>query len=316
MLYLPLPLFFYVELEQYLTPNEKNTTESGKLYTWGKGSSSQLGHGDLVDLHIPTLVETLATHTVTTVCCGWQHSIAATSCGEIYTWGKNRSGQLGLGDKETRPVPTLIPYSSFIQDATFPSSSPHVNHTEATTSVLSIADEESKEPSFVCTRVLAAFDFTAVLCSGVVYTWGGNNYGQLGLGDLQKRFSPCVVMNDVVSISCGWKHMLVLSSSSCVFAWGRCNFGQLGTGIKTKCSPTRVEIKVDSEGPVEVVACGSEHSSLVVDGKLYTWGWNEHGNLGDGTKENRLSPIHVPFPDSVTVSLLAVGGAAMIVRVD
>eukprot|EP01048_Picozoa_sp_COSAG05_P023844 COSAG05_NODE_5337_length_1204_cov_1.466968_1_plen_368_part_01 len=62
-------------------------TASGEVFTWGKGDSGQLGHGDTRDRHAPKRVEALAVHRVTTVSCSESLTVAVTAAGKLFVWG-------------------------------------------------------------------------------------------------------------------------------------------------------------------------------------------------------------------------------------
>lgn len=72
-------------------------TLCGKLFTWGHGKSGRLGHGSEEVCMLPTLVEALANQKVVDVAAAETHTAAVTSEGELYTWGRDRFGQLGHG---------------------------------------------------------------------------------------------------------------------------------------------------------------------------------------------------------------------------
>ncbi|KAL4495630.1 hypothetical protein ABPG72_014099 [Tetrahymena utriculariae] len=82
---------------------------SGKLYTWGQGIQGQLGHQNVMNLSIPTVVKgELQEKKVVFVSCGGGHTICLTNEGYAYSFGNNKNGQLGLGDQEQRNVPVKI----------------------------------------------------------------------------------------------------------------------------------------------------------------------------------------------------------------
>lgn len=83
-------------------------SDTGQLYTWGKGIHGRLGHDNEHDYRRPTLVEALAAKRVTRVSCGAYHTAAITSRGEMWTWGRGDHGQLGHGDTSNRLQPTLV----------------------------------------------------------------------------------------------------------------------------------------------------------------------------------------------------------------
>lgn len=98
---------------------DADTRDGNILYVWGRGGDAQLGHGDLHDKFLPQEVEALRGVTVVKVAAGGKHCLAITrmfvqnyslfpGSGDVYTWGWNWSGQLGVGDCADRLVPVLI----------------------------------------------------------------------------------------------------------------------------------------------------------------------------------------------------------------
>jgi len=83
-------------------------TEDGKMYTFGGGEHGQLGHGDKVNKVKPTLVQALDDIFLQQITCGWSHSVALTSEGEVYTWGNGDHGKLGHGSGKKVSTPQLV----------------------------------------------------------------------------------------------------------------------------------------------------------------------------------------------------------------
>jgi alpha-tubulin suppressor-like RCC1 family protein len=78
----------------------------GTLWTWGTGSSGQLGLGTTQDKYVPTQVGTL--NTWVEVECGWNHTLAIKSDGTLWVWGLNATAQLGLGDTQNKLSPVKV----------------------------------------------------------------------------------------------------------------------------------------------------------------------------------------------------------------
>ena len=114
---------------------------------------------------------------------------------------------------------------------------------------------------------------------GRVFSWGDNQYGQLGDGTIIGKSTPGIVagIHKFDYIAAGWHHILGLKSNLSLWAWGRGDSGQLGTGTTSAASPISVAgghefIKVDA---------GECHSiGLKADGSVWTWGCNDNNQLG------------------------------------
>jgi hypothetical protein len=85
-------------------------SESGEVYTFGKGEFGQLGHGDVEDMLLPTTVKALDGKVITQVECASQHTVALTTSGYVYTWGREFHGSLGQGlrSEKSLTIPCLI----------------------------------------------------------------------------------------------------------------------------------------------------------------------------------------------------------------
>lgn len=127
--------------------------------------------------------------------------------------------------------------------------------------------------------------------NGTVWTWGKNDYAQLGDGTTNNSSIPTQVggISDVVQVSAGVCHSLVLKSDGSVYAWGDNSVGQLGNETVSRSAyPLKV---VGLNNVVKILA--GDYSSFAVkdDGTVYSWGSNANGQLGDGTKTLRRVPI-------------------------
>lgn len=83
-------------------------TDSGELYSWGVGSNGRLGIGDTNDFAIPQIVYQLIDKQIIKISCGNAHNIVMTDKGEIYVWGQNNRGQLGIKNKIDQIIPTIL----------------------------------------------------------------------------------------------------------------------------------------------------------------------------------------------------------------
>ncbi|MGH3486637.1 MAG: RCC1 domain-containing protein [Actinopolymorphaceae bacterium] len=163
------------------------------------------------------------------------------------------------------------------------------------------------------TDVAAGYSHNLALTdTGEVYSWGNNDFGQLGDGTNSSRSSPELVPfpvgTTVTQIAAGALHSLALTSTGAVYAWGANWSGGLGDGTTTD-SATPVAADVPVGDTVTAVAGGFLHSlALTSDGDVLSWGSNATGQLGDGTTIDRLVPVEVHLP--VGVDAIDVAGGA------
>ena len=134
---------------------------------------------------------------------------------------------------------------------------------------------------------------------GAVYAWGWNSTGQLGDGTNTDRLEPVVVPgleHGVTAVSAGTGCSFAIQNGT-LFAWGRNDYGRLGIGISDgnyiAGTPQLVHGSWLNSG-VTAISSGLYHNLAIKGGKLYTWGWNSSGQLGDGTYNSNNSPQFVP----------------------
>ena len=248
-----------------------------EVVSWGANFYGQLGNGNTTDNDEPEQVQ-LPAGTYTQV-RGGNSSFAVRRGGKLYAWGRNDAGQLGDGTTTNRKTPVLVKLPAGVKAA----------------------------------AVRAGGDFTLALSTaGKVYAWGDNALGQLGNGSTTSRKKPVLVRLPrgvrVTSISAGSLSALALTRSGRVLAWGGNGNGQLGTG-STKNRHTPRYIRLSRHTKISAVAAGSL-SSYAVTSKhtALAWGFNGNGRLGDGTAQQRKSPVRVHLPAGVKVTAIAGGG--------
>lgn len=145
---------------------------------------------------------------------------------------------------------------------------------------------------------------------GTVSAWGRDHRGQLGLGETApRRFTPLrsPAFGEAVDAAIGLEHSLVLRDDGTLLASGENDLGQLGNGTETPSS-VPVEPALPAGAAVEAVAAGESHSLvLLADGRVFAWGENDFGQLGDGSEETRLTPVQVDLSGfgSAPVDVLA-----------
>ncbi|MEM4239048.1 MAG: hypothetical protein QXP49_05010, partial [Nitrososphaerota archaeon] len=118
----------------------------------------------------------------------------------------------------------------------------------------------------------------ALTSDGSVYTWGYNNYGQLGLGDTSTRKVPVRVNlpYQIVNISSGTYYVLAVASDGSVWAWGLNSDGQLGIGNTTnQYSPVKVLLPSSEKITTVVASCKPKGRGFALSesSKVYGWGY-------------------------------------------
>lgn len=188
---------------------------------------------------------------------------------EVFAWGADQSGQLGLGRKKTRETYNSPKFFSF----------------NILISKLSCGGEHS----------------CFISKAGHVYSMGSNNDGRLGFGstDPSQTSSPSLVEallpHMITHIACGWAHTLAANSKGVCYAWGQGKYGALGVDSLDTCYGP-ITVKLPREYKVLSIAAGNRHSGAICDsegnqGALFMWGAGDSGQLGTSKKENELLPV-------------------------
>ena len=120
---------------------------------------------------------------------------------------------------------------------------------------------------------------------GVVYSFGRNNEGQLGLSCNSNISLPCSISSlpKIKQVSCGGNFTVCVDEEGFLWSFGNNSFGQLGTGNTTySCIP----LKIPDIPPVLSVACGETHIIIIAnDSDMWSCGNNYYGQLCLGEKK-------------------------------
>ncbi|KAM7169896.1 putative E3 ubiquitin-protein ligase HERC4 isoform 1-T2 [Macrochelys suwanniensis] len=241
--------------------------DKGQVYAWGLATDGQLGlPGTEECIRIPRNIKSLSDIQIMQVACGYYHSLALSKGSEVYSWGQNKYGQLGIGyEFKKQTSPQLIKSLLGIPFAQIAAGGAH---------------------SFVLTL------------SGAVFGWGRNKFGQLGLNDENDRYVPNLLKSlrsqKIIHICCGEDHTAALTKEGGVFTFGAGGYGQLGhNSTSHEINPRKVFELMGSI--VTQIACGRQHTSAFVpsSGRIYSFGLGGNGQLGTGSTSNRKSPFTV-----------------------
>jgi alpha-tubulin suppressor-like RCC1 family protein len=212
------------------------------------------------------------------VSAGYNHALALQTDGTLWSWGYNAISQAGY------------------PNSGFPQPIPKQVGTVNTWKAVAAADQHS----------------VGLRTDGTLWTWGGNSYGQLGIGNNTGpsaclSSSPCATSpvqvgsrTDWIAITASATHSLALRSDGTLWAWGFNDAGYLGIGSSSPdtcgvfgpCAKSPVQ--VGSASNWVAVSTGIRHTVAVrSDGTIWVWGWNGQGqlNLGNFTQQN--SPVQM-----------------------
>lgn len=162
-----------------------------------------------------------------------------------------------------------------------------------TTTIISPTRETCSATDWCQLSVGRTYQTHAIKTNGQLWTWGGNNCGQLGDGTTTNKCSPvrefCCAA-DWCQVGAGRWHTSAVKTSGELWVWGWGTAGRLGDGTTVcKCSPVR---EISSSTDWCALGAGCFHSiAIKSSGELWTWGSNICGTLGDGTTVNKCSPV-------------------------
>ena len=248
------------------------TKTDGTLWTWGGGATliggtiifntGQLGVNDITNRLTP--VTTFAGgSTWSQFSCGDLHTTAVKTDGTLWTWGGGdlviftNAGQLGVNDITNR----LTPVTTFAGGSTWSQVAGGGGHS------------------------------AAIKTDGTLWTWGLNDYGQLGINDIPNLY-PAQVYGGGTNWKkvSGWSSVQAIKTDGTLWTWGRNSTGRLGTN-DTADRYTPVTTFAGGTNWKQTSAKTTSIAAIKTDGTLWTWGGNNFGQLGTNDIDTRCTPV-------------------------
>jgi len=299
------------------------------LWCWGKNTYGQLGTGDSLHYNYPVRIANQSGISWSQVSTGSSHTCAITETAELWCWGQNLSGQLGIGENNFQQI---LPQQVLNRtDENWLSVSAGYSHTCALSESNSIwcwgsnSDGELGQGNYIDQNspvkiilenveswldISAGDDFTCGVDSiGNVFCWGENRSWQVSPESYDYRISVPTLVLDYSKLS--WdrvetkdSHACALRSDGLLGCWGSNSSGQLGSGNNNYRSVPRNVIT-----PVgfywKDFSIGESHSCAIrSDDSVWCWGQDNYGQLGNGESEV-LSNVNIPVPVSIPIGFMA-----------
>lgn len=251
---------------------------------------------------------------------------------DLYTWGSNRSGELGYGTPSL--TPTIYPGQvktpvgerwvmtahggdhslAVTEDGKLFSwgsnssgqlgiSTISVGGTSPTPTQVCIGACSTPQPKWIWISAGESFSLGITL-DGKIYTWGDDTSGALGDGGtVSNKSVPTLIpppTGDLwINAACGYDNVVAITLEGKLYSWGNNKFGKVGDGTITvtgsnndKLAPVQIATSLNKVW--QLAAAGDAHAmALTMDGDLYSWGSGGNGRLGIGSTTDKSTPTFV-----------------------
>ena len=287
---------------------------SGAVLCWGDNDSGQLGNDSTTNSSTPVAVTGLSSGVVA-IAAGGYHTCALTSAGGVKCWGDDGNGQLGDGGDTSESTPVNVSGLS----SGVASIAAGESHTSAvttsngakcwgydgygelgngTTNDYHVPKAVSGLASTAAQLDLGANHTCAVTTSGAAECWGFLYHGQIGTGAggyYSYYSTPAGVSglsSGVESVSAGGNTSCAVTTAGGAQCWGANGDGQVGDGASgNQYTPDDV---YGLTSGVSQISVGGDHTCALLTGHtIDCWGNNADGQVGDGSFNNRFTPVPV-----------------------
>lgn len=277
--------------------------EKGRMHGCGWNSKGQLGTCNTIDsLVIKTLMKTDSP--IVDIACGWDSSAAIDQDGNLYVWGSNAFDQLGFSARFidiffTIPMILNLPLNEKAKKICFglrymcilcESQNIYVVGRWRYADNCKVITHNDTNFHQLLTPPNLTIDHISSGSNHIICSYKDNSGSVVIIGFGDNKFLQSnekrIDEGEVQCLRSGWSHNGILTKDKKVLLWGRNTYGQLANSIGDK-SDELLELK-GVQGKIQQFHLGSEHGLVVTENNdVFTWGWNEHGNCGNGNEINQ-----------------------------
>lgn len=309
-------------------------TKTGQIYAFGHNRYGMLGLGHCEAVISPQRISSpmIIRRVVTEIATGGFHTLCRTEDQEMYAWGRNNKGQLGIGyENEYISEPTLVSFPSHTRKMTILNISAGMYHSVALLQKINkVRRSQTWTNSVPLTGTLSSNanisnvnntsntrkksiavnedddDLFDTEIQRFVFCWGDESRGQLGSGDKELRNQPqenfwltkfCQTLQIKISriVAGGYHNLALVEESGQIVSWGAGDYGQLGHGLQFDEDKPRIINQLER---VTSLHAGLRHSVAIAEtngsvSEVYVWGCNFWGQLGLGDTAVRLQPTKI-----------------------
>lgn len=296
--------------------------QNGTVWTKGSNTRGQLGDGTTTDRS--TWAQVAGLSTVKQIALGGESVAALQSNGTVMRWGADPydtvhspKQQTGLANV-TQIARSLTAGFALLSDGSVKAWGSNQNRVAGTGSPNWPGTTPQQVVGLTSGVVQiggGAYSGYARMSDGTARAWGWNDYGQLGDGTTTQRDAPVVVQSltgSATQLAPASGNLFVLRADGSVVGCGYNDAdGELGNGASSPTNnPSLTSVSGLSSGVSAIAITNSSGYALLSDGSLRSWGYNNAGQLGDGTTTSRLSPFTINIPGGRTIARLAENNAA------
>jgi len=297
----------------------------GTLWLWGDNDYTQglLGDNTTIDKSSPVQTITYGTNWKE-ISCGHTNAVAIKNDGTLWNWGSNQVGQLGDNTSvhKSSPVQTIAGGTNWKQASAGGGQTAAIKN-DGTLWLWGynffgqLGDRTSVFSRSSPVQTIAyGTDWKQVFCGnyhtaaikndGTLWTFGYNNYGQLGDNTTTNKSSPIQTIaggNTWKYVCAGYSNTLAIKKDGTLWSWGYNVDGQLGDNtVNAKSSPVQT---ISYGTNWQKVSAGVATAAIKTDGTLWTWGKNIDGALGDNTTTKKSSPVQTIAGGNNWIDVLA-----------